>query len=315
MIDTLSCHYITTTTTKAAYIYLDKAHTNIGIFPHEGAVTADALVPVLEVGHADAVLRGDGVARVARLDKVEGLAVAHHAGLRRGRRDHSVALGRRGRRVVRGADAHIHLSYITMVRMTASVKRKATGFLTPHAGTVLTNARVPFVQLGNGDLVGGQDGAAAGALLDEVESIAVAHHALLDRARGRNAVSRRRGCGLGRRGGTPTSGANTYVDLGPHAGTIATDAGVHGVELGNREAVGGQHSTAGCTLLDEEELVAAVDHALLDRGRGRDAVARRRGCGLDRRGRRGRCGRCGRDGRLGTLDAVGLSSLEIATAH
>lgn len=161
-------------------------------------------------------------------------------------------------------------------------------------------------------MVGGQDGAAAGTLRDEVESIAVVHHALLDRTRGRNAVSRCRGCGLGRRGGTSTNGANTDINLGPHTGTITTDAGVHGIELRNREAVGGQHSTAGYTLLDEEELVAVVDHALLDRAWGRNAVARSRGCRVSRRGRRGRRGH---DGRVGALDTVGLSSLEIVTVH
>lgn len=125
----------------------------VGVGPEAAAVAAGGAVPREEAGQRDAVVRGDGGARVARLHQVEVVAVVHHARLRWRRRLDAVAR-LRWRRLV---PDHRH----------AGVR------IGPQAAAVAAGIGVPLQELRERDAVGGSYGRAGLARLNQVELIAV----------------------------------------------------------------------------------------------------------------------------------------------
>ena len=141
--------------------------------PHAGAGgSAYTSVPFREVGDRNTGVRGNGAARIARLDQVPAVAVVHHAlldGLRRG-----VRVIRRRR--LRGGPAN---------------DAGADVVVDPDArARSATNLSVPGSELGDSDALLGSDGGACVAALHLVEAVAVVHHARLGRLGGRDTVAR-----------------------------------------------------------------------------------------------------------------------------
>ena len=131
---------------------------------------------------------------------MEAVAVANHSRLRRcGSRDAVTGTGRRHRPGRGGgpraenADAEIRVE--------------------PETCALRTDSGIPCHQLRERDTVGGTDGGTEVALLDEMELVAVAYHACLDRRRRRDAVSGGgSGCGGGG-GGAGGCGLLTAIVL------------------------------------------------------------------------------------------------------
>lgn len=150
----------------------------------------------------------------------------------------------------------------------------------PETSAVGPNRRVPARELRQGDAVLASNYLATLTDSHEVEAAAVGSHAVLDRARGLDAVGR--GGGRGRRG--ETDDTDTDVDVGPEtrAGSAA-DLRVPGGELGYGDAVAAGNRGAGVSTLDHVETVAVGDHSRLSGLGSLDAIAGGRG----RRRRRG----------------------------
>ena len=180
------------------------ANTNINLSPESVTVSrpADAGVPGSKLVDGDAVEVRDGPAVLHGLDKVERLAVGHHASLdgrRRGDGMNSTGRGCAGGGSSGGG------------RRTG--KDTNTGKVVgPQTGAVAQGGRVPFHKLGNLDAVEIRDDPAVLEGLDQVEAVAVGHHAVLD-GRGR----RDAGDSGGRRNvivGASTLGMGGEITLG-----------------------------------------------------------------------------------------------------
>ena len=182
--------------------------------------------------------------------------------------------------------------------------------VSPESVAGATQATIPIVEIRQADAVRLRNGTTAVAPLGEDELVTPGRHTILRGRGGRDAIARgrsRRGAGWFRGGGAPDN-ANTVVGVEPEELAVVADALVPGVEVGERDAVGGQDLAARVAALGLVELVAAVDHSRL-RWRGRaHAVARRRGARTRRR-----LGRGGliRDAEV-ALHAVGLPRSQLA---
>jgi len=231
---------------------LQNGNARVGLGPQAVAAAADTGVPLDKVGERDLVLVQDLLAGLA-IDEVEGLAVAHHAGLDGLGRGDAVP-GVHGRRGV-ADDGHAGVS------------------VRPEAVAAAAGRGVELDQLSDGDAVLAGHHLATLLRLHKVEGIAVVDHGCLSRRRGRDAVAR-----LGGGGGVADDG-HAGIRVAPKTAAGAADGGVELLELGDRDAVLGSDRLAVLALRHEVEGIAVVDDGGLERSGGGDAIGRLGGGG------------------------------------
>lgn len=168
----------------------DQADAHVAVDDQAAALApAHARVPQDEVvGRDGAVVVGDDVAGVARLDLGEPVAVAdHHARVRgRGRGD-AVGGQRRGGRgsVPNDTDAGVlgkgvSLGHVLWWDYQIMILR-STYRQGPEARAIAFGCRVPQSELGRRDGIQGRDGCAVLILLDVMELVAIFNNTGLDR--------------------------------------------------------------------------------------------------------------------------------------